>query len=193
MAKKHGLTPVQLALGFVRDRPFMTSSIIGATSVEQLKEDIDAFLTTERPLPLEVMADIENIFKRYKDPTILWGLHHRSTSIHIILSHTPPPLPFFFPLSFSLDHERTPHLLHGGCLIVYKATSHHPKKALSKVLWEILLSIVIICIYNSVYMYWLQIVECSHLIIIFKPAFFCIYGLIDMIWKLCSWFSSSNV
>ena len=71
LAKKHGLTPVQLALGFARDRPFMTSSIIGATSVEQLKEDIDAFLTAERPLHPEVMADIENIFKRYKDPTIL--------------------------------------------------------------------------------------------------------------------------
>lgn len=71
MAKKHGLTPVQLALGFVRDRPFMTSSIIGATSLEQLKEDIDAFLTVERPLPTEVMADIEEIFKRYKDPAIL--------------------------------------------------------------------------------------------------------------------------
>lgn len=71
LAKKHGLTPVQLALGFARDRPFMTSSIIGATSVNQLKEDIDAFTTTERPLPAEVMADIEAIFKRYKDPTIL--------------------------------------------------------------------------------------------------------------------------
>ncbi|XP_062150024.1 uncharacterized protein LOC133858560 [Alnus glutinosa] len=71
LAKKHGLTPVQLALGFARDRPFMASSIIGATSVKQLKEDIDAFLTTERPLPPEVMADIENIFKRYKDPAIL--------------------------------------------------------------------------------------------------------------------------
>lgn len=184
MAKKHGLTPVQLALGFVRDRPFMTSSIIGATCVEQLKEDVDAFLTTERPLPLEVMADIENIFRRYKDPTILWGLHHRSTSN-----------PYYFvPLSsFSLDHERTPHLLHGGYLIVYKATSHHPKNALSKVLWEIMLSIIIICVYNLVYMYWLQIVECSHLNIIYKPAFFCIYGLIDMIWNLCFWFSSSNV
>ncbi|XP_039038535.1 protein tas [Hibiscus syriacus] len=70
-AKKHGLTPVELALGFVRDRPFMTSSIIGATSVDQLKEDIDAFLTTPRPLPSEVMEDIEAIFKRYKDPAIL--------------------------------------------------------------------------------------------------------------------------
>lgn len=71
LAKKHGLTPVQLALGFVRDRPFMTSSIIGATSVDQLKEDIDAFITTERPLSAEIMADIEDVFKRYKDPTIL--------------------------------------------------------------------------------------------------------------------------
>lgn len=71
LAKKHGLTPVELALGFARDQPFMTSSIIGATSLEQLKENIDAFVTTERPLPQEVMADIENIFKRYKDPAIL--------------------------------------------------------------------------------------------------------------------------
>ncbi|CAN6547767.1 unnamed protein product [Malus baccata var. baccata] len=70
LGKKYGLTPVQLALGFVRDRPFVTSSIVGATSVTQLKEDVDAFLLTERPLPQEVMADIEEIFKRYKDPTI---------------------------------------------------------------------------------------------------------------------------
>ena len=49
----------------------MTSSIIGATSVDQLKEDIDAFTTTERPLPAAVMADIEAIFQRYKDPAIL--------------------------------------------------------------------------------------------------------------------------
>lgn len=68
VAKKHGLTLVELALGFDRDRPFMTSSIIGATSVDQLKEDIDAFLTTERPLPPQVMDDIEDIFKRYRDP-----------------------------------------------------------------------------------------------------------------------------
>ncbi|XP_075512191.1 uncharacterized protein LOC142547686 [Primulina tabacum] len=70
IAKKHGLTPVELALGFTRDRPFITSSIIGATSLEQLKEDIDAFLTTERPLPPEVVTDIDNVYKRYKDPAI---------------------------------------------------------------------------------------------------------------------------
>ncbi|KAL6185110.1 hypothetical protein ACLB2K_041245 [Fragaria x ananassa] len=70
VAKKHGLTPVQLALGFARDRPFVTSSIIGATSVDQLKEDIDAFLSTERPFPPELMADIEDVYKRYRDPTL---------------------------------------------------------------------------------------------------------------------------
>ncbi|KAL5701916.1 hypothetical protein ACHQM5_027198 [Ranunculus cassubicifolius] len=71
LAKKHGLTPVQLALAFARDRPFVTSSIIGATSLDQLKEDMHAFLKTERPLPDEVTSDIEEIFKRYKDPAIL--------------------------------------------------------------------------------------------------------------------------
>ncbi|XP_042517380.1 protein tas isoform X2 [Macadamia integrifolia] len=70
LAKKHALTPVQLALGFTRDRSFVTSSIIGATSLDQLKEDIDAFVTTERPFPPEVMMEIENIFNRYKDPAI---------------------------------------------------------------------------------------------------------------------------
>ncbi|ESQ36483.1 hypothetical protein EUTSA_v10007737mg [Eutrema salsugineum] len=69
VAKKHGLTPVELALGFVRDRPFVTSTIIGSTSLEQLKEDIDAFLMTERQFSPEVMADIEAVFRRYKDPS----------------------------------------------------------------------------------------------------------------------------
>ncbi|CAM8983612.1 unnamed protein product [Rhodiola kirilowii] len=71
LGKKYDLSPVQLALAFVRDRSFVTSSIIGATSVEQLKEDIDAFVVTQRPLPAELMADIESLFKRYKDPAIL--------------------------------------------------------------------------------------------------------------------------
>lgn len=70
MATKHGLSLVELALAFARDRSFVTSSIVGATSAEQLKEDIDAFLTTQRPLPEEVVADVENVFKRYKDPAI---------------------------------------------------------------------------------------------------------------------------
>jgi Aldo/keto reductase family len=37
VARKHGLTGTQLALGFVKSRWFVTSTIIGATSMEQLK------------------------------------------------------------------------------------------------------------------------------------------------------------
>lgn len=70
MAKKHGLSLVELALAFVRDRSFLTSSIVGATSVDQLKENIDAILQTERPLPSEVIEDVESVFKKYKDPAI---------------------------------------------------------------------------------------------------------------------------
>ncbi|XP_024390226.1 uncharacterized protein [Physcomitrium patens] len=70
LAKKHNLSPVELALGFCRDRPFVTSSIIGATSLEQLKENMDAFAVT-RPLPDEVKAGIDEIFKRYRDPAFI--------------------------------------------------------------------------------------------------------------------------
>jgi len=41
-AKKLGLTPTQFALKFVESRSFVTSNIIGATSIEQLTENIDA-------------------------------------------------------------------------------------------------------------------------------------------------------
>lgn len=71
LAKKHGLTPVELALGFVRDRPFIASTIIGATTMDQLKENMDAFTSAPRPLPPQVLDDIETLFKKYKDPAIL--------------------------------------------------------------------------------------------------------------------------
>jgi len=43
LAQIHGLTPAQLALAFVYSRWFAASTIIGATSMAQLQEDIDAF------------------------------------------------------------------------------------------------------------------------------------------------------
>jgi hypothetical protein len=39
--------------------------------MEQVKENIDAFTSTPRPLPQEVLDGIEDLFKRYKDPAIL--------------------------------------------------------------------------------------------------------------------------
>lgn len=43
MAEKFGVDPTQLAIKFCDTRPFMTSTIIGATSMEQLKTCVDAF------------------------------------------------------------------------------------------------------------------------------------------------------
>ena len=42
LAKDFNLTMVQLAHSFVNSRPFVTSNIIGATTMEQLKENIDS-------------------------------------------------------------------------------------------------------------------------------------------------------
>jgi len=42
IAEDHDLTLAQMALAFVTDRPFMTGNIIGATSLEQLEENIDS-------------------------------------------------------------------------------------------------------------------------------------------------------
>jgi aryl-alcohol dehydrogenase-like predicted oxidoreductase len=42
IAKQHGLDPAQFALQFVTTRPFVTSNIIGATTMEQLKTNIDS-------------------------------------------------------------------------------------------------------------------------------------------------------
>ena len=67
VAKKHGMSPVELALAFCRARFFLTSSIIGATSLEQLKENMNAFAVA-RPLPDEVNADIDAVFKKFRDP-----------------------------------------------------------------------------------------------------------------------------
>ena len=42
LAKDNNMTMVQLAQSFVNTRPFVTSNIIGATTMEQLKENIDS-------------------------------------------------------------------------------------------------------------------------------------------------------
>ena len=65
LAQAFGLTPEALALAFVRSRPFVTSSIIGATSLAQLEANIDGSLVT---LSDEALAGIEAIQRRYPDP-----------------------------------------------------------------------------------------------------------------------------
>ena len=65
LAEKHGLAPAQMALAFVLAQPFVTSALIGATSLAQLKNHIEA--GTLR-LSEELLTDIEEIHKVYTYP-----------------------------------------------------------------------------------------------------------------------------
>ena len=65
LAKKHNLSLTQLALAFVTDRPFMTSNIIGATNLEQLKENIGS---VNIELSSEILEEIEAIHKAIPNP-----------------------------------------------------------------------------------------------------------------------------
>ena len=65
LARAHGITPAQMALAWCYSRWFVASTIIGATSLAQLKENIDAFDTT---LPREVLDAIDAIHARITNP-----------------------------------------------------------------------------------------------------------------------------
>jgi aryl-alcohol dehydrogenase-like predicted oxidoreductase len=65
LAKEAGLTPSQLALAFVNTRPFLCSNLIGATSLPQLKENIESINTVLSP---EVLTQLEAIHQRYPNP-----------------------------------------------------------------------------------------------------------------------------
>ena len=65
LARRLGITPARLALGYVRSRWFLGSSIIGATSLEQLAEDIDG---AQFVLDATALEEIAAIQLRYPSP-----------------------------------------------------------------------------------------------------------------------------
>ena len=65
LAKKNDLDPSQMALSYVSSRPFLTSNIIGATSMEQLKMDIESI---NIELSDDVIKDIESIHEKMPNP-----------------------------------------------------------------------------------------------------------------------------
>jgi len=65
LAKRRGLTPVQLALGYVKSRWFVGASIIGATTMAQLEEDIAG---AQVELDAETLAEIVALQARYPNP-----------------------------------------------------------------------------------------------------------------------------
>lgn len=62
VAEKHGLDVCQMALAFVNSRPFITSNIIGATSMEQLKSNI---ASVDLKLSEECLSDIAEVYKLF--------------------------------------------------------------------------------------------------------------------------------
>lgn len=65
LARDHGLDPTQLALAYVNSRPFVTSTIIGATSLEQLRRNIASLDLALSPSVLEA---IEAIHAEHPNP-----------------------------------------------------------------------------------------------------------------------------
>ncbi len=65
VAKKHNISLTHLALAFINQQDFMTSNIIGATSLEQLKENIESIDFT---LSDEVIKDINAVQKAIPNP-----------------------------------------------------------------------------------------------------------------------------
>ncbi|MDH5573742.1 MAG: NADP(H)-dependent aldo-keto reductase [Gammaproteobacteria bacterium] len=65
LARQHQLDPAQMALAYVNSRPFLTSTIIGATTMDQLKANIASI---DIVLSQEVIAGIESIHATYPNP-----------------------------------------------------------------------------------------------------------------------------
>ena len=66
LAEKYDLTPTHLAHAFVNSRPFVTSNIIGATTMDQLKENIDS---VNIELSQEIMDQIDLIHNNIPNPS----------------------------------------------------------------------------------------------------------------------------
>jgi len=58
VAKKNGLDPAQMALSYVNSRPFVTSNIIGATNLDQLKDNIESINIKLSDIVLEAIEEI---------------------------------------------------------------------------------------------------------------------------------------
>ncbi len=65
LARRHDLDPAQMAIAYVAQKPFVTSAILGATTTEQLKRNLDARNLT---LSREVLDGIEAIHADHMYP-----------------------------------------------------------------------------------------------------------------------------
>lgn len=66
LADDHGLSATQMALAYVNSRHFVAANIIGATSIQQLEENIQS---AELELSAEVLEGIEEIHRKIPNPS----------------------------------------------------------------------------------------------------------------------------
>ena len=66
LAREAGLDPAVMALAYVNRRPFVTASILGATSLDQLQQDLSS---ADVHLPGDVLERIEAIHRQYTYPS----------------------------------------------------------------------------------------------------------------------------
>ncbi|WP_299796154.1 NADP(H)-dependent aldo-keto reductase [uncultured Shewanella sp.] len=65
LAREFNMSPAQMALAFVNSRKFVASNIIGATSIEQLRENIDSINTCISP---ELLIRLDELAQIYRLP-----------------------------------------------------------------------------------------------------------------------------
>ncbi|MDP4821092.1 MAG: NADP(H)-dependent aldo-keto reductase [Saprospiraceae bacterium] len=65
IAQQHGISLAKLSLAFVNQQPFVSSNIIGATTMEQLRENIDSI---QVHLSDEILQEIEAVHQRIPNP-----------------------------------------------------------------------------------------------------------------------------
>jgi len=65
IAEEYDMSPAKMALAFVNQQPFLTSNIIGATTIEQLEENIDSINLT---LSKEVLKAINKVHSEIPNP-----------------------------------------------------------------------------------------------------------------------------
>jgi len=66
LAKDHDLDPAQMALAYINNRDFVSANIIGATNMQQLRDNI---ASADISLSDEVLAGIEQIHQRFPNPS----------------------------------------------------------------------------------------------------------------------------
>lgn len=65
IAEEAGLTSAQMSLAYVHDRPFVTSTIIGATDLDQLRENIESIDIT---LTADIINAIDSVYTELPNP-----------------------------------------------------------------------------------------------------------------------------